>query len=345
MSSLVEELRDRDSPVTRYLRDTFPHHKPIQAAYRARAGTARLLPPAGVAGGTQGAAIDWWLRFLVDPEPSPDLAVWSCLMAGQTPWARAGMQMLYALGGVDDQLTLHAIDPAVWRDRPAPWMARLCYALALLVEPMRNPAALLGSRLTQLTEGTGPRDLAALATADEVADLIAMRDLACESLLPALAGQPGESGPTFAGSEDLNADADLIVNGLLLDIKASQGGSPRKDGTRTMSLSRSDLDQLIGYALLDYPDEYDLHSVGHYLARYGTLITWPLADLCAELAGHPIALPDARAAFRHVLQEELPAYWTRIGRTESSPASPAVGEILLDLPPRPTRKRSSATPT
>jgi hypothetical protein len=30
MSSLVEELRDPDSPVTRYLRETFPHHKPIQ---------------------------------------------------------------------------------------------------------------------------------------------------------------------------------------------------------------------------------------------------------------------------------------------------------------------------
>lgn len=252
------------------------------------------------------------------------------------------MQMLYALGGVDDQLTLHAIDPTVWRDRPDPWMARLCYALALLVEPLRNPAALLGSRLIQLTEGAGPRDLAALATPDEVTDLIAMRDLARETLLPALAGQPGESGPTFAGSEDLHAYADLIVDGLLLDIKAGQGGSPRKDGTRTMSLSRPDLDQLLGYALLDYPDEYALHSVGYYLARYGTLITWPLVDLCAELAGHPIALPDAHAAFRQVLREELPAYWTRIGRHEASPSSPATGAIQFDLPPKPTRKHSSA---
>jgi len=212
-------------------------------------------------------------------------------MAGPTPWAHAGMQMLSALGGVDDRLTLHAIDPAMWRDRPDPWMARLCYGLALLVEPMRNPAALLGSRLMQLTEEAGPRELAALATAGEIADLIATRDLARETLVPALAGQPGESGPTFAGSKDLNADADLIVGGLLLDIKAGQGGS-----TRTMSLSRGDLDQLLGYALLDYPDEYALGSVGHYLARYGALITWPLADLCAELAGNPIALPDARAA-------------------------------------------------
>jgi len=41
----------------------------------------------------------------------------------------------------------------------------------------------------------------------------------------------------------------------------------------SMSLSRPDVDQLLGYALLDYPDEYALHSVGHYLARYGMLIT------------------------------------------------------------------------
>jgi hypothetical protein len=30
-----------------------------------------------VATGTQGAAIDWWLRFLVDPAPSPSqLGTW-----------------------------------------------------------------------------------------------------------------------------------------------------------------------------------------------------------------------------------------------------------------------------
>ncbi|WP_261569259.1 hypothetical protein [Frankia gtarii] len=337
MSSLVRELDDRGSPITVWLRVTFPHHRPVQTAYRARAGTARQLPPIGVAHGTQGAAIDWWIRFLIDPEPSPYLAVWSCLRAGPTPWARAGLQMLSALGAVDDDFTQHAVDPAVWHDRPDPWMARVCYALALLVEPLRNPAALHHSRLSQLTPDAGPRELMALATADEVTDLIAMRHLAQEHLLPAVAGQPAESGPTFEGSTDLNADADLVVSGLLLDIKASQGGTPRKNGTRTMSLTRGDLDQLLGYALLDYTDAYALHSVGHYLARFGTLITWPLDDLCAELAGHPVSLAETRAAFRRVVQEDLPAYWARTGGPIFDIPGPDIGAFLLDLPPKPER--------
>src|SRR6185369_5521421 len=38
------------------------------------------------------------------PKPSLHLPVHSCLIAGPTPRARAGMQMLMALGAVDEQL-------------------------------------------------------------------------------------------------------------------------------------------------------------------------------------------------------------------------------------------------
>ncbi len=56
---------------------------------------------------------------------------------------------------------------------------------------------------------------------------------------------------TFDGSHDMSADADLIASGALVDFKASQGGNPRKDGTRAANLLRADLDQLLGYALMD----------------------------------------------------------------------------------------------
>ncbi len=48
---------------------------------------------------------------------------------------------------------------------------------------------------------------------------------------------------TFDGSHDLNAA------GMLVDFKANQGGKPRADGARAAALARSDLDQLLGYAL------------------------------------------------------------------------------------------------
>jgi hypothetical protein len=54
----------------------------------------------------------------------------------------------------------------------------------------------------------------------------------------------------FDGSADLNADADLNAGGVLVDFKARQGGRSRADHTRSAALTRNDLDQLLGYALL-----------------------------------------------------------------------------------------------
>ncbi|GAA3783671.1 hypothetical protein GCM10022225_84790 [Plantactinospora mayteni] len=62
-----------------------------------------------------------------------------------------------------------------------------------------------------------------------------MRNLALGQLLPALPAGPVTTGVTFDGSADLNADADLIAGGLLVDFKAGQGGKPRADGTRAAS--------------------------------------------------------------------------------------------------------------
>ncbi|MBT0774308.1 hypothetical protein KIH74_35520 [Kineosporia sp. J2-2] len=50
----------------------------------------------------------------------------------------------------------------------------------------------------------------------EVVDLIAMRDLARERLLPALPVGPVHTGMTFDGSREMSADADLIAGGVQL---------------------------------------------------------------------------------------------------------------------------------
>lgn len=73
MPALTYEIKDPRSPVALWLHKRFPHHKEIQSGFRTAAGPARVLPPSGVAHGTQGAAIDWWLRFLLDPAPSLQL--------------------------------------------------------------------------------------------------------------------------------------------------------------------------------------------------------------------------------------------------------------------------------
>lgn len=307
LSALTSEVKDTKSPVARWLRSTFPHHQDVQADYREAAGPARVLPPTGIAHGTQGAAIDWWLRFLIDPAPSVSLAV-DGLQTGRAPCGRAGLELLHDLGAVDNSgIHLGPVRPAGFGDRSDEWWARVSYALALLAELCRA-RRVDGSRLMRLGPHSSAADLLALAEADEVTDLAAMRDVAVECLLPALPAGPVSTGSTFDGSADIHADADLIVGGTLVDFKARQGARPRADGSRAAVLSREDLDQLLGYVLLDYSDAFALHSVAVYAARYGHYASWPLADLCAELAGRQVDLAALRQEFAQVLRVELPGY-------------------------------------
>ncbi|MGS2617523.1 hypothetical protein ACVCAH_23815 [Micromonospora sp. LZ34] len=307
MSALTAEVKNPQSPVAKWLRSTFPHHQDVQADYREAAGIARVLPSPAVALGTQGAAIDWWLRFVVDPAPSVGLAA-AGLRARRIPCRQAGLELLHDLGAIDDEgRVVEQIHPARFADRSDEWWARLSYALALLVELYRSPR-IDGSRLMRLGPESKAADLLALANADEVADLIAMRDLAVERLLPALPSGPVVTGTTFDGSADLNADADLIVGGVLADFKAGQGGRPRADGSRAAKLAREELDQLLGYVLLDYSDRFSLHAVGVYAVRFGHYMSWPLVELCTRLAGRPVDIAALRREFASVVRTELPAY-------------------------------------
>lgn len=230
MSALTYEVKDVRSPVAVWLRATFPAAKEIQAEFRLRAGPQRVVMPAGVAPGTQGAAIDFWLRMLVDPYPSIALPLIG-LLSGRAPCVRAGRELLADLaagdtprrvaeGGVELRMR-----PAGFTERGEEWWARVCYALALFVELYRA-ASVEHSRLMRLTESSGAADLLALATDAEVTDLVAMRDLAVECLLPGLPPGPVTTGVTLDGSADLNADVDLIAGGMLVDFKAGQGGKP-----------------------------------------------------------------------------------------------------------------------
>ncbi len=307
MSALTTEVGDPRSPVALWLRSTFPHAKAVQSVFRTAAGTVQVLPGPAVAPGTQGAAIDWWLRFLTDPAPSLALAAMGLYGRQELPCYRAGVRLLTELGAFGHDGRVGPVDPARFAGRPDEWWARVSYALALLVELYRG-IAVRNSRLFSLRADSGAGELLSLANADEVADLIAMRDLARERLLPRLPAGPVFTGSTFDGSADLAADADLIAGGLLVDFKASRGGNRRSDGTRSATLARTDLDQLLGYALMDYSDRYRLHSIAIYAARYGYLAVWRLDLLLDHLAGRPVDLGQLRQQFAEVLRVALPPY-------------------------------------
>jgi hypothetical protein len=318
MSALTYEVKDRQSPVAAWLNATFPQFKEIQAEFRIGAGAQQVMMPVGVAPGTQGAAIDFWLRMLVDPQPSIALPLIG-LLSGRAPCVSAGQELLAELGAgvrprkLPDGEVEFRMRPAEFTDRGDEWWARVCYALALMVELYRA-AMVDNSRLMRLDDRSRAADLLDLANDAEVADLIAMRALARERLLPALPAGPVTTGMTFDGSADLAADADLIAGGMLIDFKAGQGGKPRADGTRAASLGRTDIDQLLGYALMDYSNSFGLHSVGVYAVRFGYLAAWPLAELGPRMGGQPLDLAQLRTQFAQVLRTRLPIYQQRRGQ-------------------------------
>ena len=117
------------------------------------------------------------------------------------------------------------------------------------------------------------------------------------ALIPRLTDRrgPWALGPTFSGSAVIGgADGDLIAAGLLLELKTSA----------KLTLAVKDLFQVIGYALLDFDDEYKLTELGIFNARYAYLATWSLGNLLSELAGHPVRLQSARQEFRQLLHAQ-----------------------------------------
>jgi hypothetical protein len=87
--------------------------------------------------------------------------------------------------------------------------------------------------------------------------------------------------PTFGHASNLvgGADADLLVDDILVDIKT----------TKYLKFDRSMLHQLAGYYLLhkiggigDIPGNYEINKLSIYFSRHGELFTFNVKDLMAE---------------------------------------------------------------
>jgi hypothetical protein len=123
-----------------------------------------------------------------------------------------------------------------------------------------------------------------------------MSELFCRSQPTLLTATSFHLNPRFAGSILLGgADADLIIDGILLELKTTKAATP----------ARPELWQLAGYALADLDDEYGICKVGFYFGRHGSAITWPVGEFFDQLAGEHVDLTDLRAAFREMLEEKI----------------------------------------
>lgn len=279
------------------------------------------VPPVGDCdASTAGTALDYRLRLLLDPRFDPNssvaalgaaqLARWflddhgldqpdlyqpfeltlddatvATLRSGTTP---GFVQLTDAIRDVATRLPARGLGSRAVETRAA----RLCWLLAMFEQAYRAgvdrrwplPAADADASLRRLLR------MVPDAAATQIG---AMTRLFVRSQPRFLAARRVLSGMVFAQSAALRgADADLLLDGLLLEVKA----------TVDPHLDRDRLWQLAGYALGDTPDGYRIRSVGIYFARHGQLLTWPLPGYLSALAARDdVPVAGLRGEFSQLL--------------------------------------------
>jgi hypothetical protein len=283
-TSLTSALDDVSSPLRRYLEDTFPNRKPVQAGFRATSGALLVPGDEAVNAGTVGAAFDFMVRLVLDHSHIPEVAAAGASVAGATP------DVFLAVVNAGQQTA------AGCRSVAAPEaLTRAAWVLALYTEVYRLGVLPPGSPLYAVADAN-PEDVLAVASDAAVCQLQGLHALAIRNLHPVLPDTPARvvPGPTFAASRYCAADADVIIDGMLLESKTRLGSKNARTGARSDSLSVLDLYQMLGYVLFDHDDTYSLDRVAFYSARYGSLTMWPVQDLLEILHGGPVNLANER---------------------------------------------------
>lgn len=314
---LTTEIRNKHSPVRQFFDERFGNTRPMQQEFRAHAGPL-IIRGSDANPGTIGTAADWLCRFMLNPQPDVSLALWGAALSNRPRLSLAAADLAGLLGArVPAGPRLGVVSGGAKFSGPTAGscidrelLLRGSWALALLTEAYRaGQTVLLKGPLAALLTADDLTsahllDLAPTAALDQ---LTKIHDVFAATLLPALHPRSGEwvLGPTFSGSRLMNADADLIVAGLLLDIKTSLGDKD-SNGENHATLVKETLYQLIGYALLDFSDEYRIAEIGVFTARFAYLWRSPLDRVLNEAAGMSVDLAESRRDFEAMLRKALP---------------------------------------
>lgn len=282
---------------------------------------ARSIRPSAISSsypyGTVGTAIDYRVRYYFGVTP------WSELVASKGAFNLVGVRPISLSDGkrglitrfdprvgpnesqrswlqlvtdFRDALTAHldAVRPVARRlsAEDEGLLCRYCYALALFEEMFRTIVPVSRSPLGRLGVGADVAELLSLADDAVVADLVEM-STAFHDEFNEMMSKPAILNPTFTGSGDVGgADADLIVDGCLIEVKTAI--SP--------SLKGEWIHQLLGYVLLDYDDHHAIDGVGVYFARQMKLVRWSLDELFELLGTSVEVLPQLRRDWQQLLK-------------------------------------------
>ncbi|WP_240677034.1 hypothetical protein [Actinacidiphila soli] len=308
--SLTSGLESPRTPLRRFLdRELSAGPRPLRESFRAQHATQHvLLPPPGVGteAGTVGTAIDQRLRLaFTAAAPVDEATLIGIELSGHCGGAglrmrAVGNELAVRLTETVHRLGLDSRKLELERTQDEEEdLARMLLAAAWYQVGCRTSIGFTYTPLF-LTAWEDPdaftlQRLLDLPHRDLVADVVNQVYKAADGPLDGLRADTEPThctgGPTFAGV-DLDADADLIVDGLLLDFKSTR---------HPHQLSKRTAWQLLGYLLLDTSDRYRIDTLGLYLTRSGTLASWPVDDYLALLGARRRDLHTFRASFGELL--------------------------------------------
>lgn len=282
--SLTSMLASRGLPLREFFEERLPNVKPLQADWRS-CGAPSILPDGPIVWSLVGTAFDYRLRYLFIKTPVERFV--AALGAARTGEVFFSFDNLAA--SLEEFVASHDPTGGILAPADEAQLARFCYVLAMYESLFR--ALNVNSPLLGLREGASTEEQLALVPPEAVDDMVALTKSAAETLRP-MFGNRIFANPNFAGSIDVGgADADLIVDATLIDIKT----------TKNRSLERAMVYQLVGYLLLDYEDDYEISEVGFYLSRVPALVRWPAEAVVTSLSNGRETIEGLRHDMRRLL--------------------------------------------
>ena len=298
--SLSSHLKDNNSPVRQFLSDHFPNTAMLAREAReglSKASTMRQTMTAPLS--TIGTSLDYRLRYYFDITRSEDLVAWKgaqlmelAMVGMNTPTIDPGVAKSF-FANLEHQL--QELNPIGRRldSSQEEVIGRYCVVLALFEQVYRAGTRINSPLFSGIYKSA--EDLLEIAKSHWIDDLRNLswlfydrhHDLLTSSVV---------LNPTFDGSVDVGgADADLILDGCLVDIKTTVRRDLNKFGLWVY--------QLLGYCLLDYSDQHRINGVGFYMSRQGVLLQWSLAEFLGILIGDvPPPIGDLRKRFQEAIR-------------------------------------------
>jgi hypothetical protein len=328
--SLTSHLRDPASPIGQFIKRRFAQTARLTKAANMQLKAAETLRPAlpgmSYPYAPIGTAIDYRIRYAFDVTPYQRLVAWQGALLLTAKPVESNKDIIVDEDELLDILTLTPIYFDIMHgvaQGPYPLklvrnffeslnftlqtiqpvgrlldaeaehlLDRYCVVLSFFEQVFRSNAYMQGPLLLP-TVKQSVEELLAIPQDSWLDDLSQMFNLFYARYYDLLS-RPYILNPTFAGSLDIGgADADLVVDRCLIDIKASV--SPQ--------IKAEYLYQLAGYLLLDYDDQFHMNAVAIYMARQGMLFTWSIAEFLYQLTGNDSAdLGSLRREFRKLFQ-------------------------------------------